>query len=149
MNKKITRQVNCLHYPVNSLWYTSNCRCTTCTSDTMIVYSSQNSTYQSETTDNEKDDLSWVVLLMSIIVLVFCFSFCALYFYRKKGEFFLKHAIICETVTVQFNKYFTNQNFLNFRTCQTQKVYWYRHNNWIEGRGSTYFKDWKCERGFS
>lgn len=30
----------------------------------------------------------------------------------KKVSLFLKHAIICETVTVQFNKYFTNQNFL-------------------------------------
>lgn len=49
------------------------------------IYSSTNTTHQSETLGNEKDDWLLVLLVIGIIVVV-CFSLCMLYVYFKRSK---------------------------------------------------------------
>lgn len=59
---------------------------------TLNVYSSPNNTHRPKTTENNQDDRFWVVIVIGIVVVFVCASFCMLYFYRKKrSEFVLKY----------------------------------------------------------
>lgn len=48
------------------------------------VYSSLKTTHRPETTENDKDDWLWVVIIIGILMLIFSLSSLMLYLYRKK-----------------------------------------------------------------